>query len=636
MYSLRLINMPFAALQFPSLALTQLQSLVRADCAGSVDVRIVYANHDFARCVGLELYQDLATMVRHGMTGLGDWLFRQAAFPDQGDNADEYFARCYPERDEATQRFRQSLLRLRGEIDTWLDELIGNEGLARADMVGLTSLFAQNLACLALARKLKERNAAVVTAMGGANCEFPMGWELVQNFAMVDFVFSGPAHRSFPRLVGHQMRGEAEACHRIDGVFSRSNIPDWPPAAESARLGGEACGPARVKIFGEELDIETPIPLDYSDYLSRAAQWEGLRPALLFETSRGCWWGERAHCTFCGLNGLTMKYRPMSPAAALEQFAALFRYAERVPRLTLQCVDNILPREYLQEVFPHLDTPPGIDVFYEVKADLSEQEVAVLARARVTSIQPGIEALATSTLRLMKKGTTAFHGISLLKNCLAYGLRPQWNLLIGFPGENADVYHKYQRDLPQFVHLPPPTGVFPVRFDRYSPYFARPEAYGLDLRPYDFYALIYGLPDDSLRRLAYFFMDNNFHADYIAQMVQWIGPLAQLTARWRLRHLGLDGGAPATLVFEQREDGHYVVDTRSGTVVEYPVEPDSLRLLQALARPLDRRRLFLETGIDRPALDRHLESLLQQGLLFEEDGRFLTLVTRTQSLPRTA
>jgi magnesium-protoporphyrin IX monomethyl ester (oxidative) cyclase len=49
--------------------------------------------------------------------------------------------------------------------------------------------------------------------------------------------------------------------------------------------------------------------------------------------------------------------------------------------------------------------------FYEVKADLSEKDVAMLAHSRVLTIQPGIEALVTSTLKLMKKGTTAFQNI---------------------------------------------------------------------------------------------------------------------------------------------------------------------------------------------------------------------------------
>ena len=42
-----------------------------------------------------------------------------------------------------------------------------------------------------------------------------------------------------------------------------------------------------------------------------------IEPALLAESSRGCWWGEKFHCTFCGLNGAGMKYRSKSPERVL-------------------------------------------------------------------------------------------------------------------------------------------------------------------------------------------------------------------------------------------------------------------------------------------------------------------------------
>src|SRR3954465_271775 len=37
-----------------------------------------------------------------------------------------------------------------------------------------------------------------------------------------------------------------------------------------------------------------------------------LRPLMLIETARGCWWGAKNHCTFCGLNGETMGFRAKS------------------------------------------------------------------------------------------------------------------------------------------------------------------------------------------------------------------------------------------------------------------------------------------------------------------------------------
>ena len=63
--------------------------------------------------------------------------------------------------------------------------------------------------------------------------------------------------------------------------------------------------------------------------------------------------------------------------------------------------------------------------------------------------------------------------------------------LVGFPGETEQVFRKYVDDLPLFVHLQPPSGVYPVRFDRYSPYFNKAEEYRLDLHASDWYQYVY-------------------------------------------------------------------------------------------------------------------------------------------------
>ncbi len=626
MYRICLINMPFFALQFPSLALTQLKTVVEDSCGDRAEVQILYANHEFARITGVEFYQEIATSVRHGSTGLGDWLFRQAAFSETADNAVQYFSRCYPQRDAPSERFRRAVLDLRKELDCWLDELIARYELDRADLVGWTSMFAQNLPSLAMARKLKERRPAIVTVMGGANCEYPMGLEIVRRVPWIDFVFSGPALRSFPQFVQHRIEGHPERCETLAGVFSKTTAPALP-----AGVGFVGPAPARspstTGLFGEELDINVSVSLDYDGYLQSVATFPQITPALLFETSRGCWWGERAHCTFCGLNGLTIRYRAMHAPQALAQFEALFRYADCLPQVMLHGADNILPKSFLHTVLPRLKTPANVELFYEVKADLTEAEVDILAQARATSIQPGIESLATSTLKRMRKGTTAFQNLSLLKSCLRYGVVPHWNLLIGFPGEPGAVYEKYLRDLPLLVHLPPPTGVFPVRFDRYSPYFNEPSIYGLDLRPCDFYELVYPFPTDSLRHLAYFFIDDNFHADYFAQMVAWIGRLSELVGRWRSRYFGEDGRPKASLLLQREETGVRVRDGRDGSLQEYPIEPICDQILDRLQRPMDRGRLGRELEqADAAAVERGLAFLRDRRLLFEEDGRWLSLV----------
>lgn len=43
---------------------------------------------------------------------------------------------------------------------------------------------------------------------------------------------------------------------------------------------------------------------------------------LVLEGARGCWWGEKHHCTFCGLNGSLMKFRSKPPKVLWGRCAA--------------------------------------------------------------------------------------------------------------------------------------------------------------------------------------------------------------------------------------------------------------------------------------------------------------------------
>lgn len=615
MYKISLINMPFSNLRLPSIALTQLRSVVEREFGEQVRVRVLYLNQEFANYLGLELYEGITGALEANNSGLGDWIFRQVAFPDQPDNTEAYFQRYFSATDPAVQARKQAVLAKRAGLERFFQRVIAKHQLDGEDLVGLTSMFAQNTACFAMARMIKARSARTVTVMGGANCEAPMGGELARNVPAVDFVFSGPALVSFPELVRCRMAGDLDACHRIQGVFSRAN-------ADTEEMKGH-------RAIGQELPIDIPVPLDYESFLGdlkRSFPSGAIKPSLTFETSRGCWWGERAHCTFCGLNGGTMMYRSMPPALALELFEDLFRrYGDRCSRF--ESVDNIMPREYLTEVFPNLTPPPGVSMFYEVKADLKEREMEILGRAGVTEIQPGIEAMATSTLKLMRKGTTSFQNVAFLKNCVRYGIRPAWNLLIGFPGEGEEVYRKYVADMPSLVHLPPPAGAFPVRFDRYSPYFTRAVEYGLNLEPYDFYSAIYPFDTEALKNVAYYFEDRNYRAEYLNQMVSWQGKLNAGVERWGRRWRGADGGLPADLYLERRGEGFVVHDTRSGEAVEHEMGELAARIL-TLTRGNAWKvgEIARQAGADEAAVASEVSRIHGLGLLFEESERFCSLV----------
>jgi ribosomal peptide maturation radical SAM protein 1 len=604
MFKIALINMPFADAPRPSLSMTQLNEVVSEE--HPVDVDIHYFNQEFCKFFGYELFHFISSQYT---AGLGDWIFRHIAFPDEDDNTEKYLRRHYPQNDPQARQLKETILRKREGVDAKLDELINDYNIADADLVGFSSMFSQNAACFALANKLKKLNPNISIVMGGANCESPMGEEIIRNVPQIDFVFSGPALFSFPELVGNLINDNREGCHKIRGVFSKNNIHFLSPNA----------------VVGNEKPVDDYIPLDYSDFIkSFDTNFPDRKNSklLLFETSRGCWWGERSHCTFCGLNGKSMGYRSMNADIAIKQFEAMFDYADDCTHFS--SVDNIIPQKYTRDVFPYINPPSHINIFYEVKASLKEKEMALLSEKRVKRLQPGIESLSSSTLELMKKGTTAFSNITFLGYCTLYDIFPEWNLLVGFPGEKEDIYKKYLSDLPLLSHLPPPGGCYPVRFDRYSPYFMKADEYGLDLHPYEFYEYVYPFSKQSLMNFAYYFQDRNYAADYINAMISWLGKLNELMAEWNSRWNSESNLCHPELYFTQH---NLIYDSRFGESTEYEISETSRQVLDTLTKPKTVSALTKSMS-DSPAFDadREIALLQEKRLLFHEEERYLSLV----------
>lgn len=629
MFNVCLINMPFASIHVPSFALTQLEAVVKRKLAERVSVEVFYLNHDCARYIGIKPY-DYLSIVPKG-TLMGEHFFRHVAFPELPDNTDEFFRRFYPHQDEQTQKLKRIVQEKRQGAERFLDELIDRYCLDQANIVGFTSSYIQSVACFAMARKLKERVPGIIIVMGGANCEAPMGDAIVKNVESIDFVFSGPALKSFPEFVGYCLDREMDKCHRIAGVFSKENRMLWPPGIAA---DDQPDDDIYVAPTGQDLDINTRIELDYDAFLEshdRNFFNEGVVKILLYETSRGCWWAERSKCTFCGLNGLNAHYQAMSPERAIEQFKYLFeRYASRCSYFW--SVDNIMPKDYPEKVFARLDTPQQVVITCHMKTNLDEGDLEKLSRAGVKGFQPGLESLNTSMLKLMGKGTTAFGNLRFLMHCMLHDIYPLWNMLLGFPDQKREAaeaaYRKYVRDMPLLVHLPPPFAVFPLRIDRYSHYFYNAERYGLDLRPYEATRLIYPFDEGVLSEMAYCFVDEgNFNAEYFRPVLKWIDKIRSGMEAWWRRWHGQDQSILPQLFFEEGVQSFVVYDSRSGQAIRHQVGDVGKQVLMHLTQP--KRIADLAADLAHLAAfdpNRTIAFLQERGLVFQEEDRYMSLV----------
>ncbi|MGC2779834.1 MAG: RiPP maturation radical SAM C-methyltransferase [Bradyrhizobium sp.] len=484
-----LISMPFYSVRTPSLQLGLLSATGRAH---GFAVETLHLNLDFAARVGRDLYERLC---QHRGPELGNWLFAMAAFRDDAPDQDGRFPYDFPAVVESVRDFdvdAAALCRLRTEtVPAFLEHAESLVDWSRYHVVGFTCTFQQNTASFALARRLKERFPHLVTLFGGANFEAEMGRELVRACPWIDYAIDGEGDEAFPAFLAAVAEGRAPL--RVPGVISRegSAQPTAQPFAHLERL---------------------PVP-DYAEFFQRAqtlgviAAGQQATVAVPFESSRGCWWGEKHHCTFCGLNGSTMRFRQKSSECLLAELAEL---ARRYGVFRFSAVDNIMPGKFFTEFIPALIAQErNYDLFFEVKSNMTRPQIKALSDSGIRFIQPGIESLSSRVLRLMDKGVRAAHNVNLLRWARHYGIDVTWNLIWGFPDEREEDYHEQAALLPHLAHLQPPNGANRIWLERFSPLYFDRERFPVErLEPEASLAYVY--PSRISRESVAYFFDHTF------------------------------------------------------------------------------------------------------------------------------
>ena len=486
----------------------------------------------------------------------------------------------------------------------YLDALVEGFGRQPARVVAFSSTFQQNAASFALARRLKQRRPELVTVVGGANFDGDMGAELVRAVPCIDFAVAGEADEAFPRLLGALAEGTDPGA--VPGVIRR--LPDGTVAVTAARPGDH------------QLD-DSPVP-EYDEYFERAAGLGLLPPAgrrsvwIPVETARGCWWGAKHHCVFCGLNATSMRFRAKSPQRVLDELAQLTR---RCGSFRFAVVDNILDPGYLRTLLPAVVAgEAGYELFYEVKANLGRSQVRLLAQAGVTGIQPGIESLSSRVLRLMRKGVTAAQNVNLLRWAGYYGIRASWNVLWGFPGETRTDYAGQAAVVPDLLHLQPPSTAGRIWMERFSPLHAAAEGHR---RPERSYRYVYPRHVD-LDTVAYFFdyelpgcLPEDAYDELRAAVAEW-------QDAWR-------GGAKPVLthrsaphfveIYDGRRPGHEGTYTFSGTAADV--------YLACADRPISAAAVHDRLGRTVPVagVEEMIAELARLGLIFRDGPTALSL-----------
>lgn len=603
-----LLNMPFVSLSRPSLGISLLKARLAEE---GIECHLGYANLLFAEQVGLEAYDLIDNKLSLALFP-GDWLFSQFAFGQHLD-LKGYTATLRANCDE--QENFDVVMKLRDDIGPFLKTCLERWDFQGYEVIGFTTTFQQNLASLVLAGLIRERFPTKLIVFGGANCEGDMGIQLHKSFQWIDYVCSGESDFSFPELVKRLAAGKP--VKNIPGLVYRDN--------------GQSCNTEPVDYVRDMDALPDPDFKDYFEALESSPLRPEIKPSLLIETSRGCWWGAKAHCTFCGLNGSKIAFRAKSAERALGEIE---RQVERHGIRHFQAVDNIIPKEYFDTLLPMLkDRQLGVSFFYETKANLTRKQVKSLREAGVIAIQPGIESLSTHVLKLMRKGVTTLQNIQLLKWCREYGVEVAWNLIFGFPGEMVEDYEKAAVYMSAIPHLRPPGSVKPIRLDRFSPNFNQAESFGIvNVRPFAIYRLVYPFPPAAVFNLAYY-----FEYDYVDHRKpdSYARPLVEQAEKWKK-----NGDGNLVKKYDQNSN-LIIVDTRHGRKSKGFVLKGLQREIYEFCEEIQTKKSIIDMVIKRVSSSDDVEAPLtiflklmeEFQLMVREGDRYLSVAVSEKCLP---
>ena len=601
-----LVNMPWSLLRYPSIQLSTVKALLAQRSIGAhvFNFSLSWLQRLLDAGFAIADYDDVVRVSR----GLGEWIFAVAPFRTPTAADDEAFTAFFVEGQGKSEKLLETSRRMRELAPGFLDDCVDRIVALEPRVVGFTSTFQQNVPALALAQRLRARAPNIVTVFGGANCDDVMGDALHREFSFIDVVVRGEAEAVVGPLFEELVAGSKVSRHQ--GICFRDG--------EERVVVPQGAIPAMA-------DVPRPDHDDYFRDLEALSLRADLEPiSIPFESSRGCWWGYKHHCTFCGLNRHSIKFRSKS---AQRTFDELMTLSKRHEVTRFSAADNIVEMSYFEALFPLLQQA-GFDltIFYETKANLKKSQVAAMAAAGVHEIQPGIESLDTSILTLMRKGTTAFQNIRILKWSYEHRIRCSWNMIFGFPGEDPEAYARMADLVPSLVHFGPPyySG---LDVHRFSPYHTTTDRFPIRITgPKPFYRHIYPLDEATLTDIAYTFSFS--YTDRVDR--SYSSPLVEAIEEWHKRW-------PTAKLEMRRGPGFIEIeDTRSDTKRVHRLgatESKIYALLDVFATP---HAVAHELARDAPHgavvpstsdVESFLKELVSLRLAYGEDGKYLPLAT---------
>ena len=488
------------------------------------------------------------------------------------------------------------------------------------NLVGFTLNFPQVYASLYAAEHLRKRfpERHFLFVYGGCLASLPAVYDLLTDLAIPGVVVVGEGEKKLELLVrrfeGLPLAHAPAALATVAGLD-----PGIIVIGEPVDLGARdaARHATQVKTMGE---LARP---DYDEFfavLRRACADEEAYAAyrattdVLVEGSRGCF----AKCDFCGLNRVWRGFRGHAADQVLNDAVALTR---KYHTSQVVFVDNVC--DAWAEPFARMLVRQGIRLkfFMELRASHPEQFWTLLALAGLESVQVGVEAISSSLLNAIGKGTRVMHNLATHKYLSELGVWPSNILITHHPASNAADIRETRRIVSQVPHWSP---FRPTEFilEPGSPlYEGLSQAERAALRP----TRCFRLPASIAR----------YALEYAYEMPEQLNPGRDVMRAWSAfareytreiaRHRA---ERPRLDVVRIAPDTLRITDTRHGRMRYYDVSGDAARIYDACHAGVTLDAIARITGLSLETLPAALARFLRLRLVLRVDDAYLSLALR--------
>ena len=595
-FRLALISMPWSIFNRPSIQLGALKSYLERESDYQVDNYHPYLQ--LAKTITPKLYSRIA------LSGwAGEALFAPLLFPEKRTDAEKLFRQSLTGKIHPLPDFDRLVADVKESCSQWL----AKTDLRQYGLIGFSICFSQLFASLYLAGQIKEQRADLPIVFGGSSCSGELGASLIGHFTDIDYLIDGEGEEQLLQLCRF-LTGRAET---LPAQIQRQRPV---PKADFAT---------------PPLDLNTlPYP-DYSPYFQEMQQLfsgQTFIPLLPIEFSRGCWWNK---CSFCNLNLQWQNYRFKENNRMLQETLQL---SERYQCLHFTFTDNALPPREADKFFKKiLNAGPEFDFFAEIRAIAEPKQLQLYSQAGLTTVQVGIEALSTSLLAKMAKGTTSIDNIAMMKMCSASAIRMEGNLITGFPDTSDEEIIETLKNL-DFVLPYHPLQAATFFLGHGSPLHTGAKEAGRDsaikkVIPHAKNRLLF--PQDYL--LSMVMLVNSYRGDKKLQEKRWL-PVKQKIRDWQAFHDNRKKSREHPLHF--RDGSSFLIirqEPRSGVPLLHRLAGTSRKIYLFCEVPRTINSILAAfPKVGKPALRKFIDEMCLKRLMFQENDRVLSLAVRNR------